>query len=123
MSGNSWLAIAQWFGAAEAPPSLKAIAPWEGLTDTYRDLMNPGGICEPDFNSMIMNTIVGRGLKEDYVGIGERNPLANTAYWEDKIPKFDNIRCAVYAVGSYTSSFHVAGTMRGFRALPGNNKW
>ena len=28
MSGNSWLAISQWFVAAERPRNLKAIAPW-----------------------------------------------------------------------------------------------
>lgn len=28
MAGNSCLAIAQWYAAAQQPPSLKAIAPW-----------------------------------------------------------------------------------------------
>lgn len=36
MAGNSWLAVSQWFIAAQQPPSLKAIAPWEGLDDLYR---------------------------------------------------------------------------------------
>ncbi|KAJ5621688.1 hypothetical protein N7528_006471 [Penicillium herquei] len=123
MAGNSWLAIAQWFGAAEAPPSLKCIAPWEGLSDTYRDLMNWGGICEDQFNGAITSLVPGRGLKEDYVGIGRRNPLANTPYWADKIPKFENIKIPAYVVGSYSSTFHVAGTMRAFRALPRSQKW
>lgn len=30
MGGNSFLAISQWHIAALQPPSLKAIAPWEG---------------------------------------------------------------------------------------------
>lgn len=30
MSGNSWLAISQWFTAAQHPEHLAAIAPWEG---------------------------------------------------------------------------------------------
>jgi uncharacterized protein len=33
LSGNSWLGIAQWFIAADQPPHLAAIAPWEGLSD------------------------------------------------------------------------------------------
>ncbi|KAK3649243.1 hypothetical protein LTR56_007084 [Elasticomyces elasticus] len=37
MAGNSYLAISQWFIAAQQPPSLKAIAPWEGLSDLYRE--------------------------------------------------------------------------------------
>lgn len=37
MAGNSYLAISQWFIASQSPPSLKAIAPWEGLSDLYRE--------------------------------------------------------------------------------------
>ena len=37
MAGNSYLAISQWFIASQRPPSLKAIAPWEGLSDLYRE--------------------------------------------------------------------------------------
>lgn len=42
MAGNSYLAISQWFVAATQPPSLKAIAPWEGLSDMYREQMCRG---------------------------------------------------------------------------------
>ena len=35
LAGNSHLAIVQWFIAAQNPPSLKAIAPWEGCSDLY----------------------------------------------------------------------------------------
>ena len=31
LTGNSWLAIVQWFIAATRPPHLAAIAPWEGF--------------------------------------------------------------------------------------------
>ncbi len=37
MAGNSYLAISQWFTAAQQPPSLRPIAPWEGLSDLYRE--------------------------------------------------------------------------------------
>jgi predicted acyl esterase len=46
-AGNSWLAIAQWYIAAERPPHLAAIAPWEGLTDLYRHDVFRGGIPDP----------------------------------------------------------------------------
>ena len=39
MMGVSYLAMSQWKAAALQPPSLKAICPWEGFTDAYRDLM------------------------------------------------------------------------------------
>jgi uncharacterized protein len=44
MLGVSYLAISQWEAAAQQPPGLKAICPWEGFTDAYRDLAFPGGI-------------------------------------------------------------------------------
>ncbi|KAF7720390.1 hypothetical protein EC973_009508, partial [Apophysomyces ossiformis] len=43
LMGNSWLAVAQWFIAAEHPPHLSAIAPWEGAADVYRDMLMWGG--------------------------------------------------------------------------------
>lgn len=43
-AGNSALAISQYFIAAQQPPSLKAIAPWEGLGDMYREQFNRGGM-------------------------------------------------------------------------------
>src|SRR5579875_1657966 len=32
MAGNSWVAMAQWYTAAEKPPHLTCIAPWEGTS-------------------------------------------------------------------------------------------
>lgn len=42
--GNSWLAMAQWFIAAEQPPHLACIAPLEGATDFYRETLCRGGV-------------------------------------------------------------------------------
>ena len=44
LSGISYYAINQWFVANLAPPSLKAIIPWEGFADIYRDALYHGGI-------------------------------------------------------------------------------
>ena len=49
MSGTSYLAVAQWFTAAEQPPHLAAINPWEGVSDVYRDLVMRGGIPDTGF--------------------------------------------------------------------------
>ena len=37
------------FIAAEQPPHLKAIAPWEGISDIYREQYGRGGIPNPAF--------------------------------------------------------------------------
>jgi hypothetical protein len=42
--GNSWLGIIQWFVAAERPPHLACIAPLEGASDIYREIICRGGV-------------------------------------------------------------------------------
>ena len=42
--GISFIARTQWRVANLQPPSLKAIMPWEGAADQYRDLLYHGGI-------------------------------------------------------------------------------
>ncbi|MEM1798107.1 MAG: CocE/NonD family hydrolase [Candidatus Jordarchaeales archaeon] len=42
--GISWYAMSQYWVAGLHPPHLKAIVPWEGLTDPYRDIAYRGGI-------------------------------------------------------------------------------
>ena len=49
MLGVSYLALSQYKVAALNPPALKAICPWEGFTDAYRDFFTPGGIVEDGF--------------------------------------------------------------------------
>ena len=49
--GISYYAINQWFVAQLQPPSLKAIIPWEGFADIYRDALYHGGI----FNLFMSN--------------------------------------------------------------------
>src|SRR6202451_2063980 len=44
LNGISYYAINQWFVANLQPPSLKAIVPWEGFADIYRDALYHGGI-------------------------------------------------------------------------------
>lgn len=51
MVGLSYLAINQYFTAAQQPPHLKAIAPIDGPADMYRDGFYHGGI--PDRKSVV----------------------------------------------------------------------
>ena len=47
--GNSWLGIVQWFIAAERPPHLKCIAPFEGASDIDREMICRGGVPSKTF--------------------------------------------------------------------------
>lgn len=44
LMGNSWLAMAQWFIAAERPPHLSCMIPLEGCSDLYRESLCRGGV-------------------------------------------------------------------------------
>jgi putative CocE/NonD family hydrolase len=64
LAGNSWLAMSQWFIAAEHPPHLAAIAPLEGAADVLRETSARGGIPAVAFSKMIQSILPGeQGLR------------------------------------------------------------
>ncbi|KAF5227388.1 hypothetical protein FOXYS1_16092, partial [Fusarium oxysporum] len=123
MVGNSWLAAAQWSTAIQHPPSLKAIAPWEGFTDFYRDVICRGGVPKNSFSKFIFDqTIRGRQKREDLAEALERWPLMN-GYWADKAVDVSDVDIPIYAVASYSSAIHTVGTIRAFNQAKSKNKW
>ena len=64
LCGISYFAINQWFAANQQPPSLKAIIPWEGFADLYRDALFHGGILclfmTNWFTAHLIHHLVGR---------------------------------------------------------------
>lgn len=122
LSGNSWLAASQWFIAAERPPHLAAIAPWEGFCDHFRETGNRGGIPAPAFPEAIITTFSGRGQVEDQprMIVGEQ---LMTPYWEDKIARLERIEIPAYVVASYTNAAHTHGSFEGFRRIGSKDKW
>ncbi len=121
-TGNSYLAISQWFAAAEQPSHLAAIAPWEGMSDIYRDLVMRGGIPDFPFPKQLSQSFVGKNLREDLVAEAEGHPLLDSL-WESKIPRFENITVPAYIVASYSNSIHTPGTFRGWRSIASKEKW
>ncbi|KAF4815256.1 Cocaine esterase [Colletotrichum siamense] len=120
--GNSWLAITQWFIAAEQPPHLKAIAPWEGLGDFYRESICRGGIPNFKFWDLLMQEFNGLNKREDVVAMINKYPLMNE-YWEDKKPKLQNIKIPMYILASYSTGLHTEGSIRGWKYSASNEKW
>ncbi|MGQ8335886.1 CocE/NonD family hydrolase [Sunxiuqinia sp. A32] len=123
MSGTSYLAFSQWFTAAEQPPHLAAINPWEGLSDAYRDLSMRGGMPDLHFTMRLQVNHVGNGKREDVHAEALRYPLANNEIWEDKIARFDKITVPAYVVASYSNTLHTAGTFRAWRRMASKEKW
>ncbi len=121
MAGNSWVAMNQWFTAAEKPQHLACIAPWEGTSDIYREFMCWGGIPEVGFNNMLVSMQCGPNRIEDYVAMAKKYPLMN-GYWEDKVPKLENIEVPVYATAGWLH-FHLRGSFEGFKRISSPKKW
>lgn len=121
MGGNSAVAMSQWRIAAECPPHLTCIAPWEGTSDIYRESLFEGGIPALAFNQFIIGAITGEGLVDDMCAMGQKSNLMN-AYWEDKIPVFQNIRIPAYVCACW-NHFHLRGTIQGFRKIKSRKKW
>lgn len=123
MSGTSYLAVSQWFTAAEQPPHLAAINPWEGVSDVYRDLVMRGGMPDTGFARQLQdNSFWGNGRKEDILTEAERHPLMDEL-WEHKIPEFEKIDVPAYVVASYSNTLHTAGTFRAWRRMASTEKW
>jgi len=124
-AGNSALAISQWFIASQQPPSLKAIAPWEGSGDIYREQFCRGGWFSMSNFDLIANAIV-RGKKtsglEDFEEMYRRSPVSSP-FWEDKRVDMTKIKCPAYIRGSDVSSIHTMGSIRGYMEIPHDRKW
>lgn len=119
MAGNSWLTMIQWRTAAEQPPHLAAIAPWEGLTDLYREVLCRGGVPRTAFPAFVRDKMYGKGSVEDPIAMLVDHPLYDE-YWQDKQPDVARITAPAYVVASYSNPIHVGGTLRNWAQLTGD---
>lgn len=118
MSGNSWLAVSQWYIAAERPPHLIAIAPWEGLVE-----QGPASVpAAVAFGEIIIQSLAGRGYVEDQPRMLLDYPLMN-AFWQDRRARVELIEVPAYVVASYTNMAHTNGTFDAWRHLGSARKW
>ena len=119
--GNSGVCMPQWKIAAEQPPHLACIAAWEGVGDLYRESMYEGGVPSFGFNAANVAGLVGENFVDDTVAMAIKYPFINE-YWEDKIPKWENIRVPAYVCAGW-NHFHLRGSTEGFRRIRSAKKW
>ncbi|GAB7366150.1 hypothetical protein MBLNU230_g7712t1 [Neophaeotheca triangularis] len=128
MTGNSWLTVAQWWIASERPPHLAAIAPWEGWSDFYEDLVFRGGIPNSVFTELLVTSLYGNGSNqiENIANMVNRQPTIN-GYWQDKAAKIENIddNLPIYVWHDYYTPEHVADLNKFFDKYLNNvdNDW
>ncbi|GKZ85789.1 hypothetical protein AnigIFM56816_011760 [Aspergillus niger] len=121
--GNSWLATAQWFIAAERPPHLSCILPLEGLSDVYRETLCRGGVQYTPFWEFLRdNGLYGKNEQEDVIAMIQKHPLMNE-YWEDKRAKAHLIQVPAYILASMSTGLHTVGSIRCYEDITHGSKW
>lgn len=126
LNGVSYLAMTQWRVAALNPPHLKAITPWEGTSDLYREWYFHGGIPETAFSSdfeQLLKTRWPNNKVEGLVAAQKEHPLIDE-YWEDREVKLSDITVPMLVCASWsTQGLHCRGTFEGFKQASSQDKW
>jgi predicted acyl esterase len=129
LMGVSYLAMSQWRVAALKPPHLRAIIPWEGVTDLYREFAFHGGIPETKFIPIWFKIRIKRGrnrrfrLAEDFLVERERHPL-DDGYWSSKRPILEDIEVPALVCASWSDhGLHTRGSIEGFERISSREKW
>ncbi len=138
LSGVSFLAISQYYVASKTastpPAALKCIAPWEGISDPYRDLLMNGGIQEVGFPVFWWQTEMSETIRGGERAIVETEgglPRAWTEMhlfldenWKAKIPDLESIELPMLVGASFSDhSLHTMGTLRAFERARSKQKW
>ena len=115
MLGVSYLAISQYAVAALQPPALRAICPWEGFTDAYRDLTFPGGIRESGFTRLWSRNI-DRDTRQTYtLGPMQNDHPLRDEFWRSLAPDLSAIKVPMLVCGSFSDNdLHTRGSVRAF---------
>lgn len=122
--GVSYLAISQFRAATLNPPHLKAICPWEGFTDLYRDFARPGGIQEDGFLTMWSHlTAKATRTDVDLLAAVEQHDTDDDFYATHS-PALEDIRVPMLVCGSFSDHLlHSRGSHEAFRRAGSAQKW
>lgn len=123
-SGRERGSVSQWRVAELNPPHLAAINPWEGWSDTYREVARHGGIPETSFWPYIWERWgASTGQIEDLEQETIAHPFFDE-FWETKAARLERIRVPAWVVGSWSvQGLHSRGTLDGFRRMGSAQKW
>jgi uncharacterized protein len=124
LSGVSYLTSSQWTIAATRPPHLAAINPWEGWSDTYREVARHGGIPETYFWPYISERWgYGTGQVEDLTAETSAHPFFDS-FWASKAAPLADVTAPAFVVASWSDQgLHTRGTFEGFSRIGSERKW
>jgi predicted acyl esterase len=133
LSGISYFAINQWFVANLQPPSLKAIIPWEGFADLYRDALFHGGILSVFmtnwFTAHLMHHTLGRASQNlpnawavNTLHFWLANNLDSGAFRGSQA-QWDRITVPLFSVGNWSGmALHLRGNTEAFMRAASKHK-
>ena len=125
-NGVSMLATNQWWAASLNPPHLKAMIPYEGLSDMYRENVFHGGIPETFFLRFWWKEQSAKWAPrkmEDWLRMQKEHPLFDDV-WKAKQAKLSQIKVPMYVCAGYaTQGLHTRGTIEGFKQSASKYKW
>jgi uncharacterized protein len=121
--GVSYLAMSQWKAAALRPASLKAMCPWEGFTDAYRDLFCPGGIREDGFVKQWAKAL--KNVRSTYdLATEQHRRLLRDEWWQSLVPDLARIEVPILICGSFSdNNMHGRGSIRGFQEVGSSERF
>ena len=124
--GISYFAMTQWLVANLKPPSLKAMVPWEGAADMYRDFAYHGGIfcfgfVSNWYNNHMAHHLLGRreqpspdAFSTPWLWDYMRHSLDNGAYY-GRQARWDEIDVPFYSAGNWSGmGLHLRGNTEAF---------
>ena len=132
--GISYHANFQWRVANLQPPSLKALMPWEGRADQYRDQAYHGGIFASGFlvswwYLQAAHHLLGRPNRYNPEAFNNnqlwnymRNDL-DSEWWRQKSARWDQIKVPLYSVGNWGGyGLHLRGNTEGYMLAASGDK-
>lgn len=119
--GQRWTGEMHWFTAAQQPPHLVCIAPWDAHGNLYYEEFMRGGI--PKAFGTTLERSFGNGYLEAIDQMMKEEPFLNCTYWQDRIVDFQAVKIPAYLVGNYNSQYHTGGNLTAWEELGSTQKW
>ena len=124
LHGVSFLAISQWYAAAEKPKHLAAIVPWEGVSDPFRDVIFHGGIPETGFSAWWFAGIDGDPGTDEAPNFSREHvtpPITEVPFF---LPELSNIEVPALICGSWSDQgLHTRGSIQAYMEISSEHKW
>ena len=133
LNGVSYLAISQWVAASGNPKHLKAIVPWEGQSDSYREVLYHSGIPETAFTDFWMRKMRAgaNGAPLPHPAIFQfAHKRPQLMRWLQTRPgttsgiDLEQIKVPALIAATWSDhGLHTRGSFEGFKHISSSQKW